>query len=140
MASNVCFGIDLGTTNSCISMLKQNTSIPVIIPLKDGNTIPSCVMLKEDGSIVVGKEAYERRFEECTIYSVKRFMGQDKKIMLKNGPLTREYTPVEISSFILKAIVDQASDYVGKGILGRRYQNGCYRRGRGYCRQQAWQG
>lgn len=117
MTGDVCFGIDLGTTNSCISMLMQNTSVPKIIPLKDGMTIPSCVMLKEDGSIVVGKEAYEKRFEECTIYSVKRYMGQDIKITLKAGDLTKEYSPEEISSFILKAIVEQAEDYVGKGII-----------------------
>jgi len=117
MAKNVSFGIDLGTTNSCISMLKSNSSIPTIIPLRDGSTIPSCVMLKEDGSIVVGREAYEHRFEESAIYSVKRFMGSNKKITLKSGDKELTLTPEEVSAEILKAIVSQASEYVGDGVI-----------------------
>ena len=117
MEKNVSFGIDLGTTNSCISMLKSNSGIPTIIPLYDGNTIPSCVMLKTDGTIIVGKEAYEHRFEDSTIYSVKRFMGSNKKITLTAGDKQIKMSPEEVSAEILKAIVSQASNFVGEGII-----------------------
>ena len=117
MAKGVYFGIDLGTTNSCISMLKSNSSVPSVIPLKDGLTIPSCVMLNADGSFTVGKEAYEHRYEESTIYSVKRYMGSNKKIVLKAGEREVTLTPEEVSAEILKAIVSQASEVVGEGVI-----------------------
>ena len=117
MSHNVSFGIDLGTTNSCISMLKQNSNVPTIIPLRDGNTIPSCVMLNKDGSFTVGKKAYEHRFEDSAIYSVKRYMGSDKKITLTNEGTTVTLTPEEVSAKILKAIVEQASEFVGNDII-----------------------
>lgn len=117
MSNNVCFGIDLGTTNSCISMMMPNTSIPKIIPLEHGQTIPSCVMLKDDGSIVVGWEAYEHRFEDSTIYSVKRHMGSDKRITLTAGDKSITMSPEEVSAHILKAIAEQASKYVGDGLV-----------------------
>lgn len=117
MSHNVSFGIDLGTTNSCISMLKQNSNVPTIIPLRDGNTIPSCVMLNKDGSFTVGKKAYEHRFEDSAIYSVKRYMGSDKKITLTNEDTTVTLTPEEVSAKILRAIVEQASEFVGNDII-----------------------
>lgn len=117
MSHNVSFGIDLGTTNSCISMLKQNSNVPTIIPLRYGNTIPSCVMLNEDGTFTVGKEAYEHRYESSAIYSVKRYMGSDKRIHLTNGNKEVTLTPEEVSSIILKEIVEQASEFVGEGII-----------------------
>lgn len=117
MSKNVSFGIDLGTTNSCISMLRSNASIPSIIPLKYGNTIQSCAMLNEDGTLTVGKEAYEHRYEESAIYSVKRFMGSNKRITLKSGDKEVTMSPEEVSAEILKAIVQQASEYVGEGII-----------------------
>lgn len=117
MSKSVCFGIDLGTTNSCISMMKSNTTIPTVIPLDDGLTIPSCVMLNEDGSLTVGKEAYEHRFEQSTIYSVKRLMGSASKVTLRNGDREVVLTPEEVSAEILKAIVVQAEKTVGKDIV-----------------------
>ena len=123
MAHNVSFGIDLGTTNSCISMLKQNSNVPTIIPLRDGNTIPSCVMLNKDGSFTVGKKAYEHRFEDSAIYSVKRYMGSDKKITLTNEDTTVTLTPEEVSAKILRAIVEQASEFVGNDIIKDVYRN-----------------
>ena len=115
--NDVTFGIDLGTTNSCISMLQSNTSVPKIIPLKDGNTLQSCVMLNEDGTFTVGKEAYEHRYEDSAIYSVKRFMGTDKDILLQAGDKKVLLKPEEVSAKILREIVDQAEKYVGKGII-----------------------
>ena len=60
---NVSFGIDLGTTNSCISMMRAGTSVPKVIPLRNGNTLPSCVMLNEDGTFTVGIDAYNKRWK-----------------------------------------------------------------------------
>ena len=75
------FGIDLGTTNSCISVLRKGT-LPEIIPMRDGShTLPSCVMYKsKDGKVVVGREAYENRHLPNVVYSSKRKMGSDEKI------------------------------------------------------------
>lgn len=117
MEDKISFGIDLGTTNSCISMIRSNSTLPEIIPLDGRNTIPSCVMLNEDGTLTVGREAYEHRYEKSTIYSVKRLMGTDKKIVLLNGDARKEMTPIEVSAEILKAIVSKAEDYIGKGII-----------------------
>lgn len=119
MEDKISFGIDLGTTNSCISMIRSNSTLPEIIPLDGRNTIPSCVMLNEDGTLTVGKEAYEHRYEKSTIYSVKRLMGTDKKVVLLNGGARKEMTPVEVSAEILKAIVSKAEDYIGKGIINK---------------------
>ena len=114
---SVSFGIDLGTTNSCISMMKAHSSIPTIIPLDYGNTLQSCVMLNSDGTLTVGKEAYEHRYEKSTIYSVKRFMGTNKKIELVNGEHRLVLTPEEVSAEILKELVKQAEKYTGSGVI-----------------------
>ena len=115
--NNVSFGIDLGTTNSCISILQSNTTVPKVIPLDNGNTLQSCVMLNEDGTFTVGKEAYEHRYEDSAIYSVKRLMGTDEKILLQNKDVREILTPEQVSSLILKEIVKQASKYVGDGVI-----------------------
>ncbi len=115
--NNVSFGIDLGTTNSCISILQSNTTVPKVIPLDNGNTLQSCVMLNEDGTFTVGKEAYEHRYEDSAIYSVKRLMGTDEKILLQNKDVREALTPEQVSSLILKEIVKQASRYVGDGVI-----------------------
>lgn len=114
---NVSFGIDLGTTNSCISMMRAGTSVPKVIPLRNGNTLPSCVMLNEDGTFTVGIDAYNKRFEKSTIYSVKRYMGSDKIIHLESGSCCKDLTPEEISAEILKELVIEASEYVGCDII-----------------------
>lgn len=108
------FGIDLGTTNSAISVYigKGNSQI---IRLEKGTTLPSCVMYK-DGKFIVGHEAYENRFKSNVCYSVKRLMGTNEVVVLKdkdaNGnPCEVELTPEEVSSLILKELVRQASKY-----------------------------
>ena len=114
---NVSFGIDLGTTNSCISMMRAGTSVPKVIPLRNGNTLPSCVMLNRDGTFTVGIDAYNKRFEKSTIYSVKRYMGSDKIIHLESGSCCKDSTPEEVSAEILKELVIEASEYVGCDII-----------------------
>lgn len=107
-----CFGIDLGTTNSAIAIVKEG-NIPEIIPLENGKvTMPSCVMwLGEDSNgvdkFIVGHEAYKRRHLSNVIYSVKSLMGTDKKITLEYEGNKKEFTPVQISAEILKGLCEQ---------------------------------
>ena len=58
--SSPAFGIDLGTTNSCIAVI-GNGSRPTILPLDNKITLPSCVMWKGGNDFIVGEEAYENR-------------------------------------------------------------------------------
>lgn len=106
------FGIDLGTTNSCISIYKEG-SLPEVIPMKDGkSTIPSCVMyLSKDEKPIVGRDAYENRDKQSVVYSVKKLMGSGKKVevVAENGDKL-ELEPCEVSAEILKALVENISD------------------------------
>jgi molecular chaperone DnaK len=108
--NSAAFGIDLGTTNSCISVIPSG-STPVIIDLEGGKkTLPSCVMWKgKKGEFVVGQEAYKNRYRPSTIYSVKRLMGSGKTVTLKYGTKELIMTPAEVSAEILKELVRQAS-------------------------------
>lgn len=105
------FGIDLGTTNSCISVLKKG-AYSEIIPMKNGKvTIPSCVAYNgPNGKPVVGDFAYQRRDRSNVVYSVKKLMGSGKKINLKRGDVSWEVEPYEVSAEILKALVENISD------------------------------
>ena len=103
------YGIDLGTTNSCIAVIQAGNT-PKVIKLKDGNvTMPSCVMWKGGDKFVVGREAYKNRYKASAIYSVKRLMGTDEKVVLQYGMKTKVMTPVEVSAKILEGLVEQAS-------------------------------
>lgn len=107
-------GIDLGTTNSCVSIVRGN--VPEIIELDDGKKLfPSCVMWKgQKGEYITGKEAYNNRFRPSAVYSVKRLMGTDETVTLKYGQKKVTLTPVEVSSIILKGIMEQVhKKYVG---------------------------
>lgn len=103
--SSPVFGIDLGTTNSAISVVAHGDNSETI-RLTDGKfTMPSCVMWK-DGRFVVGQEAYQHRAQTNVIYSVKRFMQDpDKKVELVDNGKQLEMTPAEVSAEILKGLV-----------------------------------
>jgi molecular chaperone DnaK len=109
----VC-GIDLGTTNSVIAFLKDGA--PVAIPVEDGSAIlPSVVSfdpLKD--SRWVGQRARNRRaaFPELTVTSIKRSMGKETTVAV--GP--RNYSPEDISSYIIKHLAERASEYLGERI------------------------
>lgn len=110
------FGIDLGTTNSAISIIPTGNH-PVIITLKDGKTtMPSCVMWTgNDNEFIVGREAYERRYSESCIYSVKRFMQDVNAVVtLKKGEKKLTMRPAEVSAEILKGLVKEAGDTYGE--------------------------
>lgn len=109
------FGIDLGTTNSAISVIPKGTE-PLIIPLKDKRTtIPSCVLWDSDtDTFIVGKEAYEQRYKSNCIYSVKRLMQTaDAKVVLKDKGKTKIMTPAEVSAEILKGLVAETGGVYG---------------------------
>lgn len=107
------YGIDLGTTNSCISVV-NNSGVAEVIKLDNGkSTMPSCVLwdsnAKAGSEFVVGDEAYNQRFKKNAIYSVKRLMGSGEVIKLTHGKKSRTMTPAEVSSIILKGLVEKAS-------------------------------
>lgn len=117
------FGIDLGTTNSCISVYTSKGRSQVItLDDKGSTTMPSCVMFKS-GQPVIGKEAYLKRFEKFSqsgnkstgvaCYSIKRRMGDltAKHTFLdeQTGNEIKTLNPVEVSSLILQGIVEKAS-------------------------------
>lgn len=108
------FGIDLGTTNSAISVITHGDK-PEAITLASGRkTMPSCVMWK-DGKFIVGEEAYEKREFSNVVYSVKRYMqAVGKKVVFKDGSKKIEMTPAEVSAEILKGLVAQTGGIYGE--------------------------
>ena len=113
-SKGLCVGIDLGTTNSAISILVDG-DIPEVLPLRNGKkTLPSCVMYTGGDSFIVGEEAYKQRYLPNVIYSVKRFMGLDTPITLTYGNESKTLLPEEVSSLILKQLCDEIEPTYGK--------------------------
>ena len=112
-------GIDLGTTNSCISWYRTvkgaDKGSPKIVELDGKATIPSCVLFRDD-KFIVGKEAYEKRYTDSVVYSVKRLMGTQEPIELVDAVMqTRiQLTPTEVSAEILKAIASKSGYMLGE--------------------------
>ncbi|OUT17987.1 molecular chaperone DnaK [Campylobacter concisus] len=129
-------GIDLGTTNSCVSVFERGES--KVIPNKEGkNTTPSVVAFTDKGEILVGDVAKRQAVTnpEKTIYSIKRIMGlmsneknaEEAKSRLpyhvvdRNGACAVEiagkvYTPQEISAKILIKLKEDAEAYLGEKV------------------------
>jgi molecular chaperone DnaK len=106
-------GIDLGTTNSEVALVRDGQ--PHVFKGEDDDPIlPSFVGLSEDGRLLVGKAARNQWVlaPERTIKSIKRKMGQDVKVKLGD----QEYRPQEISAMILKALRDRAARELGQPI------------------------
>ncbi|MFA5604105.1 MAG: molecular chaperone DnaK [Bacilli bacterium] len=104
-------GIDLGTTNSCVSIYEGGEAKIITNP-EGGRTTPSVVAFK-NGEIIVG-EAAKRQIvtNPDTVSSIKRLIGSDKKVKA-NG---REYTPEEISAMILADLKKTAEAYLGTTV------------------------
>ena len=104
-------GIDLGTTNSCISIMENGE--PKVIPNPEGNrTTPSVVSFK-NGEKIVGEAAKRQAAtNKNTISSIKREMGTNHKVDVDG----KEYTPQEISAFILQAMKGYAEEYLGEKV------------------------
>jgi Fe-S protein assembly chaperone HscA len=122
-------GIDLGTTNSLVAYVKNG--VPEVIRDQSGDALlPSVVSIDEDGTVFVGREAQRRLLTapSRTVYSVKRFMGRgvddarDEAALLpftiggepggvvRIGVGGREFTPPEISAFVLKELKHRAEE------------------------------
>ena len=104
-------GIDLGTTNSCVSVLEAGS--PVVIPNPEGGrTTPSVVSFKK-GERIVGDAAKRQAItNKNTISSIKRLMGSGKKVEAED----KKYTPEEISAMILSYMKDYAESYLGEKV------------------------
>ncbi|WP_066049835.1 molecular chaperone DnaK [Robertmurraya korlensis] len=104
-------GIDLGTTNSCVSVLEGGE--PKVIPNAEGNrTTPSVVAFK-NGERQVGEVAKRQAITNPnTIMSIKRHMGTSHKETIEG----KEYTPQEVSAIILQHLKAYAEDYLGESV------------------------
>ncbi len=110
-------GIDLGTSNSAAAVVEAGK--PIIIPSAEGTTVggkafPSYVAFTKDGQLLVGEPARRQAVTnpERTILAVKRKMGTDQKIKVDE----KDYTPQQISAFILQKIKKDAEAYLGAMI------------------------
>ncbi len=105
-------GIDLGTTNSEISVLKDGK--PEVIYIENELIMPSCVGIDKTGALVVGRKAVNQIISdpESTVSSIKRKMGEDVKVRLGD----KEFMPEEISSFILLELKKHAEKYLGEKV------------------------
>ncbi len=103
-------GIDLGTTNSCVSVMEGGE--PVVIANAEGNrTTPSVVAFSKTGERMVGQVAKRQAVtnHERTISSIKREMGTNYKVTIDS----KQYTPQEISAMILQKLKADAEAYLG---------------------------
>ncbi|TRZ42594.1 molecular chaperone DnaK [Robertkochia solimangrovi] len=128
-------GIDLGTTNSCVSVMEGNE--PVVIPNAEGKrTTPSVIAFVDGGEIKVGDPAKRQAVTNPhkTIYSIKRFMGNkysESQREAQRVPYTvvkgdndtprvdidgRMYTPQELSAMILQKMKKTAEEYLGQDV------------------------
>ncbi|MBN2018051.1 MAG: molecular chaperone DnaK [Candidatus Cloacimonetes bacterium] len=130
-------GIDLGTTNSCVAVMEGGK--PTVIPNSEGGrTTPSVVGFTKDGEILVGQLAKHQLVTnpQNTVYSVKRFMGRkvnevkqeesevsfkikgDSKgeVVIEIPNQKKDFTPQEISAFILKKMKETAEEYLGTKV------------------------
>ncbi|MBZ4682955.1 MAG: molecular chaperone DnaK [Fusobacteriaceae bacterium] len=106
-------GIDLGTTNSCVSVM-EGSNFTVIPNAEGARTTPSVVNIKDNGEIIVGEIAKRQAITnpDSTIISIKRHMGTDYKVKVHD----KEYTPQEISAMILRKLKKDAESYLGEEI------------------------
>src|SRR5262245_13406816 len=128
-------GIDLGTTNSLVAIVEDG--IPRVIPGPDGGKlVPSVIYFDESGQVLVGNTAKQKMVErpKNTIFSIKRFMGKGIEDVREDLPLLpfevspesehiirlkvfgRDYTPPELSAFILRELKRNAETARGEEI------------------------
>jgi molecular chaperone HscA len=126
----IIVGIDLGTTNSLVAIIHPDTKKPVALREHDSSSlVPSVVHFDEAGNVVVGEEAKKKLISEPqnTIFSAKRLMGKSYKDIKENASFftykvinddtdslvkiqvgTKFYSPIDLSSFILKELKQRA--------------------------------
>lgn len=110
--TNKIIGIDLGTTNSVVSVM-EGSEVKVIANAEGGRTTPSIVAFKGD-EIAVGEPAKRQMITNPnTVYSIKRHMGEAGYTVDIQG---KKYTPQQISAFILQNLKKTAEDYLGATV------------------------
>ncbi|MCA9396714.1 MAG: Hsp70 family protein, partial [Candidatus Omnitrophica bacterium] len=135
MSKAKVIGIDLGTTNSCVAIMEGGE--PVVISNAEGmRTTPSIVAFTKKGERLIGQAAKRQAVTnpENTVFSIKRFMGRSHSEVLeeekivpykitegKNNDLLvkcndKEYTPPQVSAFILQKMKQTAEDYLGSEV------------------------
>ncbi|HTL70244.1 MAG TPA: molecular chaperone DnaK [Candidatus Eisenbacteria bacterium] len=135
MAAEKVIGIDLGTTNSCVAIMQGGE--PVVIANAEGaRTTPSVVGFAKNGERLIGQAAKRQAITnpENTVFSIKRFMGRRHSEVLAEEKLVpykvvesssgelrvktggKEYSPPEISAFILQKMKQTAEDYLGHKV------------------------
>jgi molecular chaperone DnaK len=135
MASKKIIGIDLGTTNSVVSVMEGKT--PKVLINRQGNRLtPSVVAFTDKGERLVGQPARHQQVTnpKNTIFSIKRFMGrrhaevtnEEKMVpysvvggpeeLVKVGAHGKEYTPQEVSAMVLQGLKEVAEDYLGEEV------------------------
>ena len=123
-------GIDLGTTNSLVAYVRNG--VPQVIRDQSGDAlVPSVVSIGEEGTVFVGREAQRRLITapDRSVYSIKRFMGRGVEDVLSEASMLpfrvggeaggvvrvgvggREFTPPEISAFVLKELKHRAEEF-----------------------------
>lgn len=135
--NDLIIGIDLGTTNSLVAMIKDGE--PIAVKGKNGKStlVPSVIHFAKNGSIEVGDDAKEKLISDpqSTIYSVKRLMGksykdvenhqryfgykiidEDTESLVKIRVNDKFYTPIELSSFILKELKQRIENELNREI------------------------
>ena len=106
-------GIDLGTTNSCVSVIEGGEAT-VIVNTDGFRTTPSVVAFR-NGEIIVGENARRQAATNLdTVFSVKRHMGSDYKVHINST--NKDYTPQEISAMILQNLKATAEAYLGSPV------------------------
>ncbi|PID59060.1 molecular chaperone DnaK [candidate division KSB3 bacterium] len=135
MATEKIIGIDLGTTNSVVSVIEGGDPVVITNP-EGGRTTPSVVAFTKDGKRLIGQVAKRQAVTnpENTIFSIKRFMGRRydevseemhsvpyKVVKAANGDARveaqdKEYSPPELSAMILQKMRDSAEQYLGQKV------------------------
>ncbi|OYP33157.1 Hsp70 family protein [Rhodopirellula sp. MGV] len=108
-----CVGIDLGTTNSLVSVFLNGK--PELIPNSHGSVLtPSVIGVLESGEIIVGQAAKELRVTQpdACVSCFKRFMAQDRRFNLRG----QEFSPIELSSLVLRSLKEDAANALGMPI------------------------
>ena len=113
MEAEPIIGIDLGTTNSEVAIISGGR--PEVVREGGEAILPSCVGLDEAGNVIVGRRQARNQAAaapERTVLSVKRLMGTETRVQMGED----EYTPQEISAFILKALKERAERALGRKV------------------------
>lgn len=111
--SETIIGIDLGTTNSEVAVVRDG-AVQVLEIANGSKLLPSVVGLAEDGGLLVGEAARNQYvlYPERTVRSIKRLMGSDTQVSLGD----QQYTPQEISAMILKRLKAVAESHLGEAV------------------------